>query len=274
MSASLNLVFEPIIKVPENERLEETLKLMMEKAARTALVYDGNGLFQGPVYLHEVLELMYLSSRPIIEMLSLKTGTFVNHTYRLVDANSRRSLLLKEAAGLKAWENMFLASDGEVEGALGLRGLATLLNRLKPSWGYDLYSLMGQLDVFLAPNTTIKGVMRELANSGAGVMVVHRRGKALGIIDEFTVLETLLEEETIKRIRQMDEDYFYYTTVATVMNREFPWILESWGVEKMTRMISQHGYLLALKNAETRCIAVFVSDRTVINMINQAIAKL
>jgi len=274
MNACLDLVFEPTVKVHESERLEETLKLMMEKAARTALVYDRNGVFRGPVYLHEILELMYLSSRPIIEMLSLEMGSFVNQKYRLINADLQRNLLLKEAVGIKAWENVLLASNGEVKGALGLRGLAALLNRVKPSWGYELYSLMGQLDIFLAPNTTIKGVMRELSSNAAGVMVVHRRGKALGIIDEFTVLKTLLEEETMRRIRQMDEDYFYYTTVATVMDREFPWVLESWGVEKMTRMISQHGYLLALKNAETRCIAAFISDRTAVSIISQVIAKL
>ncbi len=218
-----------------------------------------------------------LTIRDILKELSRRRTslwTILNESISKLAKNPRyviRKLTTHEIGNLiksmRSYRPIFILREGYPYGFLLVDNLLKLFSNYKSLW-YNIiseYSLPNE--PLLSPNTTLKSCIRKLLECNSFVAVVYRKGKVLGMIEAYRVLESLVSKNCMKHLARGEDDYFYHTTCSTIMNRDYDFVYEDEDIEDMYDFLEEYGYLLVL--TKTKRLSKFLSNGTAFNTLKK-----
>jgi len=142
------------------------------------------------------------------------------------------------------------ATANEIMGVVTYRKIYEYLRKLT-----DLTPIITSLsskkypELMVSPNTMAKTVIRKLARYGSYPVIVHRKGKVLGVVRPLDLLRQFLEEDVLNMIDKGIDEYFLNAPITVFASRDYPSsTLEGFRVDEVHRALLSHGYILTLSS--------------------------
>jgi len=228
----------------------EALKKAAQEGLRVLLIRGKRGPeIRGVVTLRSLLAAMVKGDEPLKETLRLPvTAAKVKaHKVKVYTTDTLLSLLghIK-----RRWLGAvpLYSTNNEIVGILTYRKLYEYLGRT-----IDLTSLIASLssrkypELMVAPNTMVKTVIRKFVKYRQGPIIIHRRGKVLGVVTPLNLLKALTDTDTMEKIEEGIDEYFLNAPITTFASKDYPrFSLERLDMGKADEALRSHEFFLTV----------------------------
>ena len=264
--------FEPLTYVDIDSSLYQVIKIMTLKRSLAIGVKKNDRNLMKVLTIRDVLKYLIRPRESLNKLLSKDVSFFIKRPRYYTTHSAELITLINLIRDMKYYRLIFVIHEKRKFpiGFLRINELIKLFNYLRSSW-YNILSEERYVikEPIISSNTTMKGCIRRLLESNSTIAIVHRKGKVLGVVDVFNILNCLISEDTSKYIARGNDDYFYYTTCSTVMSKDFDFLSESDDIEDMYDFLENYGYLLVLKNSKSKVLSKFISNGSAFSILKR-----
>ena len=236
--------------VGEDCAVFEALKKVAREGLRVLLIRgEGGPEIRGIVTLGSLLAAIVKGGEPLKETLRLPitTAKIKAHKVKVYTTDTLLGLLgyIK-----RRWLGAIplYSTNNEIVGILTYRKLYEYLRRT-----IDLTPVIASLssrkypELMVAPNTMVKTVIKKFIKYGQGPVIIHRRGKVLGVVTPLNLLRALTDTDTMEKIEEGVDEYFLNAPITTFASKNYPrFSLERLDMVKADEALRSHEFFLTV----------------------------
>jgi len=259
-----------LLEVNEDITLIKLLKAMIDNGVDLVSVMQNNKSL-GIVSFENILLYMLESGERLNDILNRHARDFTTPPRYILNHEVDHDELRRVILSMESYEPLFVVENDHLVAVITLGDMLSSLSFVKPLL-CEAVTRSRKLGTLVAPNTTIKGCVKRMIRDNSKQAVVHRKGRVLGLINQFDIMNCLISSNTLDHIRLGIDDYFFHATCSTIMRRNFEYLLAG-NYERAYQMLLNKEHLVVLDSHSSKRLVKFISVNSAFILLKEALKR-